>query len=129
MKIGELSQKTGLPASRIRYYEKQNLLPRPMRNNNGYRNYHDEVVERLKIIDLAKSLGFSLSEIREVLPKNLSSSLSDEDLINRLEQKLIRLDQHMLQLQETRSRLMRALHYFRNEDPDCERPELSSFSF
>ena len=129
MKIGELSHRTGLATSRIRYYEKQNLLPPPLRSNNGYRHYHDNVVERLKIIDLAKSLGFSLSEIREILPKDLSASLSDDHLIDTLEQKLSKLDAHMLQLKETRARLMRALHYFRDEDPDCERPDLSNFSF
>src|ERR1700733_8746463 len=40
MRIGELSRRTGISTSRIRFYEKHNVLPKPTRNGNGYRTYH-----------------------------------------------------------------------------------------
>ena len=63
MKIGELSERTGLPASRIRYYESNGLIPAADRAPNGYRDYDAAMIERLRMIDLAKSLGFSLDAL------------------------------------------------------------------
>ena len=45
MKIGELSQKTGCPVTRIRFYEGKGLLPQPKRSLGGQRNYSAETVE------------------------------------------------------------------------------------
>lgn len=64
MKIGELSQKTGLPASTIRYYEGLGLLPPAKRGQNGYRDYDDEALRRLHAVRSSQSLGFSLEAIR-----------------------------------------------------------------
>jgi DNA-binding transcriptional MerR regulator len=64
MKIGELSQKTGLPASTIRYYEGLGLLPPARRGQNGYRDYDDEALRRLNAVRASQSLGFTLEAIR-----------------------------------------------------------------
>ena len=40
MRIGELSGRTGISTSRIRFYERHDVLPKPTRNGNGYRTYH-----------------------------------------------------------------------------------------
>jgi MerR family copper efflux transcriptional regulator len=64
MRIGELSRKSGMAASAIRFYEEQGLLPPPLRAANGYRHYGGEVVQQLQRIQLAKNLGFSLETIR-----------------------------------------------------------------
>jgi len=64
MLVGELSKKLGIPSSTIRYYEKIDLIPK-IRDNNGYRNYPEEVVDLLRLVITAKELGFTLSEIKE----------------------------------------------------------------
>lgn len=64
MKIGELSQKTGLAPSAIRFYEESGLLPPPSRGVNGYRHYAEETVERLRALLLGKRLGLSLETMR-----------------------------------------------------------------
>ena len=64
MKIGELSRITGLPASTIRYYEAQGLLPPAPRGQNGYRDYDDEALRRLDAVRASQSLGFTLEAIR-----------------------------------------------------------------
>ena len=51
MRIGELSRRTGISTSRIRFYEKHNVLPKPTRNGNGYRTYPDTAVKFLSLID------------------------------------------------------------------------------
>ena len=68
MKIGELAARSGLTASRIRFYEKSGLLSAVEREDNGYRQYGDEALWMLELIASAQSVGFSLDEIRSLLP-------------------------------------------------------------
>ena len=64
MKIGELAEQSGIAASTIRYYEREGLLPKAQRGANGYRAYDGCALERLELIQLGQSLGFSLDTIR-----------------------------------------------------------------
>lgn len=64
MKIGELSQKTGISTSTIRFYEERGLLMPPVRTASGYRDYPDSAVHRLLVVQRTKKLGFSLDAIR-----------------------------------------------------------------
>ncbi len=67
MVIHELARQTGVPAKTIRYYESTGLLPRPKRLSNNYRQYALADVERLRFIASARTLGFSLEDILEIL--------------------------------------------------------------
>ncbi len=67
MQIRELSKQAGVPAKTIRYYENIGLLPPANRKPNGYREYEEVDVERLKLVAGARRLDFSLEEIREIL--------------------------------------------------------------
>lgn len=66
MKIGELAAQTALAPSAIRYYERCGLLPTPHRMG-GQRQYSQQTVYRLRVIQFATSMGFSLGEIRTFL--------------------------------------------------------------
>lgn len=78
MKIGELAERTGLTASRIRFYEASGLIAAVSRNGNGYREYTSEAVLTLEIITSAQNAGFSLQEIRSLLPPNLGAWQKDK---------------------------------------------------
>lgn len=67
LRIGELSEWTGVPCKTIRYYEEIGLLPPAKRTRNNYRIYDDADVERLRFIRGASVLGFTLAEIAEIL--------------------------------------------------------------
>lgn len=67
MNIGQLSRRTGVPIDTVRYYEKQQLLPPPTRTASGYRHYEADDLLRLTFIRRAKTLGFTLEEIRDLL--------------------------------------------------------------
>lgn len=67
MQISELSEQTGTPAKTIRYYEETGLLPAPSRRPNGYREYGEADIDRLKLVAGARRLDFSLAEIGEIL--------------------------------------------------------------
>lgn len=66
MKIGELARRVGVPIDTVRYYERNGLLPPPPRRASGYRDFEDLDVARLQFVLRAKSLGFTLAEIREL---------------------------------------------------------------
>lgn len=67
MRIGALSESTGASVDTIRFYEKRGLLPPPRRTSGGFRDYGAEAADRLHAIASAKSLGFTLDEIRTLL--------------------------------------------------------------
>lgn len=67
MKIGELSKATGTSVENIRFYEREALLPAPMRSENNYRSYGEEHIERLKFIRHCRALDMTLGEIRSLL--------------------------------------------------------------
>jgi DNA-binding transcriptional MerR regulator len=90
MKIGELAERTGIPASTIRYYEKEGLLPKAQRGANGYRVYQDSALERLDLIQLGQNLGFSLEAIRTVT--GLQGDALKDALLGKLEARLEEID-------------------------------------
>ena len=76
MRIGQLSKQTGISAKTIRYYEITGLLPAPAREASGYRRYGGADRDRLDFVAKAKTLGFSLAEIADIL------QASDGDAVN-----------------------------------------------
>src|ERR1700755_3611104 len=99
MKIGELAAATGLAPSAIRFYEQSGLLPAAERSANGYRSYSADAVDRLRYIQLAQALGFTLDTLRAGLVTRGSQTKSrDEmqgDMLQRLDARLVEVD-HML---------------------------------
>lgn len=67
MNIGQVSKATGVSQRMIRHYELVGLMPSPVRRDNGYRDYGQQSVERLRFIANARNLGFSLDEIVTLL--------------------------------------------------------------
>lgn len=61
--IQDVSQKTGLSAHTLRYYEKEGLIKGVERSNGGFRQYTDEDLEALGLICCLKNTGMSLQEI------------------------------------------------------------------
>ena len=65
--IGEVAAEIGMSADTLRYYEKIRLLPAPGRTPGGKRTYRDRDIARLRFIQRAQSVGFSLEEIGKLL--------------------------------------------------------------
>lgn len=66
MNIGTASERSGLPAKTIRYYEEIGLIS-PDRRENGYRDYSIEDLHRLRFLQRSRGLGFSVEECRQLL--------------------------------------------------------------
>ena len=120
MKIGELAELTNLAPSRIRFYEKIGLLKIVNRKANGYRSYPPEAVTVLKLITTAQQAGFSLEELRTLLP----SDLADWDhgsLLGALQQKVRDIDEIQARLAQSKAQLQEVLAEIeaKPEDMDC----------
>jgi MerR family redox-sensitive transcriptional activator SoxR len=66
MQIGDVARETGLSQSAIRYYEAEGLLSAP-KGKSGWRVFQSDVVDRLRVIRMARDMSFSLDEIRTLL--------------------------------------------------------------
>lgn len=71
MKIGEMEKMTGLSRDNIRFYEKEGLL-NVSRNTNGYRDYTEEDLKRLKTILVLRHAGVPVAEIRRVFAEEIT---------------------------------------------------------
>ena len=65
--IRELAKETGTSVQTLRFYERLGLMPKPARTESGYRLYGSGDLRRVALIRQAKSLGFSLDEIKRIL--------------------------------------------------------------
>lgn len=85
MDISEVVKQTGLPPSTLRFYEEKGLIKSVGRQ--GQRRLFDaKVLERLSVIALGRSAGFSLAEIHSMLPVNEKIQVSRETLLAKAEQ-------------------------------------------
>ena len=103
MLINELSKRTGLSAHTIRFYEKSGLIKghrlEAVKSNN-YFHYDEETVDKLELIGHAKAVGFTLSEIGELIDAWYDKKFTKHDKTNILDAKLQSIDLKIKQLEE-----------------------------
>lgn len=127
-RIGEVAAETGFPASTLRYYEDEGLLPAPDRTAAGHRLYHDKHLRRLRFMSRAKRLGLSLEEIAHLADAwaNHDCSITHEQLVRLLDAKLhqvhdeiVELTRFAEQLQDVIDRMPEPPTEGRPCGPDC----------
>lgn len=121
--IGRLAEKTGLSRKSIRYYEKEKLIPRAERSRADYRLYEADVMERLRFIQKAKTIGFSLDEIRQILALSLQGKSCCDRVYAWSEQKLAELDEQIRFLQALRGRLQQHREEWKRQTRNRTVPE------
>jgi len=123
MKIGELGKRTSVPTKTIRYYEEIGLLPEPARAYNGYREYSDDAVLRLRFIRDAQATGLSLTEIASILDLRSAGEGTCHHVVELLARHLEDLDRHIDNLHATRKQLVLLTKRAKGLDPeDCTDP-------
>jgi Cu(I)-responsive transcriptional regulator len=119
MNIGQASTQTGLPAKTIRYYEDISLIS-PARQENGYRDYNDRDVHKLRFLQRARSLGFTIEECRSLLSLYEDKGRASADVKHIASAKIADIDQKIAELSSLRevlSTLAEKCHG--DERPDC----------
>lgn len=86
-KIGEAARRAGVNKETIRYYERRELIPEPDRRRSGYRIFTQRHVDQIKFIKRAQDLGFTLSEIKELLALRLDGNISCEQVRAKAQEK------------------------------------------
>lgn len=114
--IGQLAERCGIATQAIRYYEQEQLMPKPQRTESNYRRYTEEHVARLQFILQAKQWGFTLDEIRELL--TLQDANGDRAEAKRIaEEKLLRIRDQIKHLSRIESVLSKTLSECSGEGP------------
>lgn len=108
MKIGELAKRSGLSASRIRFYESSGLLSTVERTGNGYRSYDADALWMLELITGAQRAGFSLEEIRSLLPTS-GGAWPQEELLAGLRRKVAEIEVLQERLARNKAQLLVAI--------------------
>lgn len=118
MKIGELAGHAGMTVPAVRFYEQAGLLPKPDRTSAGYRVYGASDLHRLQLIRHAKSLGFSLAEVKRILVLREQGACPCEEVISILQRHLLNTDDQILRLQRFRNGLAETLANWKNSSED-----------
>lgn len=111
MKIHTLAERTGLSASAIRFYEKQGLLDsrHVRRGANNYRDYSEAAVRHLEMIKKVQSVGFTLSELKEVVQAEEANALPLPKKIELLRHKLVEIERKKEELEQVQTHIHRML--------------------
>ena len=107
--IGELAAAAGVPASTVRFYERQGLLVPDGRTEARYRVYGGASLARLRFIRGAQEAGLALSDIGAVLALREAGAAPCGDVRRLLEQRLAATEDRLTELQQARRLLRRSL--------------------
>jgi len=121
MNISELSKQSGLSTPTIRYYEQIKLLPKAKRKANGYREYSQNDLKQLYLIQQAQQVGFSLAEIKSFLPSNVTT-WNHDILIGLLESKIKDIEELEQKLAMSKNNLRSMINAINNKPDEitCE---------
>jgi MerR family copper efflux transcriptional regulator len=124
--IGRLATEAGVNLETVRYYERRGLLPKPPRSASGYRLFPAEAARRLRFIRRAQELGFSLSEIRELLSLRVSRTSTKAEVKTRAEAKLADIEARIKSLESMKKTLRKLTKVCIGCGPIAECPILES---
>ena len=110
MRIGELARTSGVPVDTIRFYERQGLLPRPARTQNGYRLFPEGAVTRLQMIRNAVRFGFPLRQVARFLKVRDGGGAPCDQVRVAGQQLLEQMDAKIAELAAARAAMASTLH-------------------
>jgi MerR family copper efflux transcriptional regulator len=124
--IGEVARRAGVAVDTVRFYERQGLLDEPARRPSGYREYGEGVVDRLRFVQRAKDLGFTLKEIGELLALRAGPEATCADVRRQAAAKLADVEAKLRDLQRIRDALATLVASCRGRGPVSDCPILDA---
>ena len=104
-RAGQLSKLAGVSTDTLRFYERQGLISRPARSANGYREYSAATLHRVRVIQSALAIGFSVKELTTIFHKRDHGGVPCREVRDLAIQKLEMIESQLKQLQKARTRL------------------------
>jgi DNA-binding transcriptional MerR regulator len=105
--IGRFAAAEGVGVETVRFYQRRGLLALPERRGSGYREYSEADRWRLAFIRRARTLGFTLGEIRDLLGP--AEARSTGEIVLAAEARLEAVDRQISELAQLRCRLRRLI--------------------
>jgi len=118
-KISEISARLSLTQDTLRYYEKIGLLNPVARSASGIRQYSEQDISRLRFIQRAQKMNFSLAEISDLLSMREDPQHAREEVRQLTATKLAEIETRLKELSSLRNELQLLLNLCRNTDGDC----------
>ena len=120
MNISEAAVRSGVPAKTIRYYESVGLIAAAPRAGNGYRDYADPDVETLRFIARARSLGFAVDAVSELLALYRDKRRASADVKAITERHIFAIERKIAELGSLRLTLKHLADHCHGDDrPEC----------
>ena len=120
MNIGQASKASGVSAKMIRYYESIDLIKAGQRTEAGYRIYGSNDVHMLRFIKRARTLGFSLEQIKDLLSLGQDPERASADVKAIARAHLVELEKRIRELTEMRDTLRHLEHACSGDHrPEC----------
>ena len=120
MQIGRVAERSGVPAKTIHYYEEIGLISKPERTAGGYREYDKQDVDILRFVSRARSLGFSIKDVRNLLALYEDRERASADVKNIALEHVGEIERKMAELDSVRRTLLHlADKCHGDERPDC----------
>jgi MerR family transcriptional regulator, copper efflux regulator len=105
LKSGEVAERAGIGVEALRFYQRKGLVPEPPRSANGYRRFPPDTVRRLRFIQRAQAIGFSLAEIGELLELRVDAETDCDAVRQRAAGRLREVEEKIRDLERVRASL------------------------
>jgi MerR family transcriptional regulator, copper efflux regulator len=126
MTIGQLARDAGVNVETVRFYERKGLIAQPSRPEAGYRRYDPQTSRRIRFIREAQELGFSLTEINQLLALRVDPNMSCADVKSAAEAKIQSIDEKIAALKTMRKALVVITNTCSGEGPTTDCPILDA---
>lgn len=124
LKTGELAKQAGVNVETLRFYEREGLLAEPPRRASGYREYPPDTVQRIRFVQRAKELGFTLREIKGLLELRVDPYTTCAEVKSRAAEKIADVKQKISDLKSIERALDKLINNCRGSGPIDECPIL-----
>ena len=121
LKTGELAKQAEVNVETLRFYEREGLLAEPPRRASGYREYPPDTVQRIRFIQRAKELGFTLRQIKRLLELRVDPDTTCAEVKEQAAKKIADVKQKISDLKRIERALNKLIHTCRGSGPidDC----------
>jgi MerR family mercuric resistance operon transcriptional regulator len=125
-KIGEVASRANVNKETVRYYENRDLIPKPDRRHSGYRIFTQLHIDQIRFIKRAQELGFTLTEIKELLDLRKDEDTTCSEIKAEAREKYQDVEQKIQDLQRIKTTLIELIDSCAGEGPKGDCPILGA---
>ncbi|MDZ7694979.1 MAG: heavy metal-responsive transcriptional regulator [Balneolaceae bacterium] len=125
-KTGEVAKRADVNKETVRYYEERELIPKPDRRRSGYRIFTQRHIDQIKFIKRAQELGFTLSEIKELLELRMDEDTTCSEIKSEAQEKYRDVAEKIEDLQQIKKTLLELIDTCTGDGPKGECPILGA---